>query len=107
MQSTKLLEEFQTILQDVANDLHKHTGESKFWKGNMTISTYSQGQTLDAKFTLIVSTNSSKFGYSIDFDKGEHIVGPVYKDDATQCYEHIYCLIISQLGNKVLNSLLK
>ena len=104
----RLTDDFGVILRKVTQDLHSHTGKSKFYPESGTIVTYSQGQVLSAEFAQMTSAGCAKFSYVITLDKadGYSVVGPFEYDDAEKCASHIYGLIISKLGDKVMKSLL-
>lgn len=107
----QLTDEFEVVLRKVAQELNAHTGESKFHQESSSIITSSQGQELSAKFTQITHARDAKFSYMITFNECENkkelaTLGPFEHNDAERCSSHIYGLIISKLGDKVMESLL-
>lgn len=104
MQSTNT--EFDFLLENVTRDLKRHTGNAELASSSRIIVVYSQGQSLKVKITPIISVGSLDIAYWIEIDDASP-AGPFHKKTMQECHDSLYSLIISRLGDKVVNSLLK
>ena len=104
MQSTSInIDEF---VKNVARNLNRFTGKAEYIPTSRTIVTYSQGQSLEAKIHLHNVPSADDILYSIEIDNSE-FVGPIHKLSTDDFQDHILCTVMSKLGDKVMNALLK